>query len=215
MIREVWRGPVRQRMLGNGAGSGGGRLMTLDMATGTQRGTQRGTDQGMQHRFGPSGWRERRRQRKELAERDRRSAYLAELWRIADLLGAAHETIEAGWVQGGWLAYRDAPHRRLRDHRRVPGRRNRARGRGAGQRPYPSGATRSRSHLAHVVPRCARTGRLVPVASSTHRARRRSDALERRPAPHCGRGRGAPRSHAGVRPRAGGSGTGRPAVGGA
>ena len=78
------------------------------MATGTQRGTQRGTDQGMQHRIGPSGWRERRRQRKELAERDRRSAYLAELWRIADLLGAAHETIEAGWVQGGWLAYRDA-----------------------------------------------------------------------------------------------------------
>jgi hypothetical protein len=82
--------------------------MTLDMSTGTQRGTQRAADRGMQHRIGPSGWRERRRRRKELAERDRRSAYLAELWRIADLLGAAHETIEAGWVQGGWLAYRDA-----------------------------------------------------------------------------------------------------------
>lgn len=54
------------------------------------------------------GWRERRRQRRELAERDRRSAYLAELWRIADLLGDARDMIQHGWVQGGWLAYRDA-----------------------------------------------------------------------------------------------------------
>jgi hypothetical protein len=86
--------------------------MTLDMATGTQQGSQRElhreTRRGMQHRTGPSGWRERRRQRRELAERDRRSALLAELWRIADLLGDAHATIRNGWVQGGWLAYRDA-----------------------------------------------------------------------------------------------------------
>lgn len=60
-----------------------------------------------QQRPDKTGWRERRRQRKELAERDRRSAYLAELWRIVDLLGDAHEMIDHGWVQGGWLAYRD------------------------------------------------------------------------------------------------------------
>jgi hypothetical protein len=70
--------------------------MTLEMATGTR-----------QPHVGRAGRRERRRQRKELAERDRRSAHLAELWRIADLLGDAHETIRHGWVQGGWLAYRD------------------------------------------------------------------------------------------------------------
>lgn len=83
--------------------------MTMEMARHAANDVAKEVATGpRQRRPGKTGWRERRRQRKELAERDRRSAYLAELWRIADLLGDAHEMIKHGWVQGGWLAYRDA-----------------------------------------------------------------------------------------------------------
>jgi hypothetical protein len=60
----------------------------------------------------PVGFRERRRQRARLAERDRRSARLAELHRIADLARRAAALVESGWVQNAWFAVADERGRR-------------------------------------------------------------------------------------------------------
>lgn len=51
--------------------------------------------------------RERRRLRRQLREQDRRSAKLAELYRIEALLAEAAHVVERGWMQHGWFAYRD------------------------------------------------------------------------------------------------------------
>src|SRR3954451_20310000 len=60
----------------------------------------------------PVGFRERRRQRARLAERDRRSARLAELHRIADLARRAAAMVESGWVQNAWFTVADEGGRR-------------------------------------------------------------------------------------------------------
>ena len=52
--------------------------------------------------------RARNRLRRELRDRDRLSAKLAELHHIAELLDKATVTIERGWIQHGWFAYDNA-----------------------------------------------------------------------------------------------------------
>jgi hypothetical protein len=59
------------------------------------------------------GFRARRRLRARLAERDRRSARLAELHRIADLARRAGAVVESGWVQNAWFAVFDERGRRM------------------------------------------------------------------------------------------------------
>jgi hypothetical protein len=59
-------------------------------------------------RSGAQERRARKEQRRELRERDRRSAKLAELHHIAELLDEATVTIERGWIQHGWFAYDNA-----------------------------------------------------------------------------------------------------------
>jgi hypothetical protein len=53
------------------------------------------------------GWWQRRRQRRRLAGQDRLSAHIAELMRIRELVGAAREVVEAGWVQDAWYVRPD------------------------------------------------------------------------------------------------------------
>jgi hypothetical protein len=60
----------------------------------------------------PVGFRERRRRRARLAERDRSSARLAELHRIADLARRAADLVGSGWVQNAWFAVADEHGRR-------------------------------------------------------------------------------------------------------
>lgn len=60
----------------------------------------------------PSGWLERLRRRRHLDRQDGLGARLAELHRIRDLLGAAHEVVAGGWVQNAWFV---APDRRAVD----------------------------------------------------------------------------------------------------
>jgi hypothetical protein len=59
-------------------------------------------------RVGRPDRRERKRLRRELREQDRRSAKLAELYRVETLLSAAARVVEHGWMQHGWFAYVDA-----------------------------------------------------------------------------------------------------------
>src|SRR6476620_5584558 len=59
-------------------------------------------------RSGAQERRARKEQRRALRERDRRSAKLAELHHIAELLDQATVTIERGWIQHGWFAYDNA-----------------------------------------------------------------------------------------------------------
>jgi hypothetical protein len=50
--------------------------------------------------------RERSRERRRLALRDRQSARLAELVSIRQLLAVAVESVERGWLQDAWFSYR-------------------------------------------------------------------------------------------------------------
>jgi hypothetical protein len=59
-------------------------------------------------RTGRAKRRERSRLRRELRDRDRCSAKLAELHNIDELLAEAAEMIDRGWIQDGWFAYDDA-----------------------------------------------------------------------------------------------------------
>lgn len=53
------------------------------------------------------GFARRVAERTRLARQDRMSALLAELHASRTLMAAASAVVEAGWVQGGWFAYRD------------------------------------------------------------------------------------------------------------
>jgi hypothetical protein len=50
---------------------------------------------------------ERRRQRRQAAERDRCSARLAELHQLRAIVGDAASLVEAGWAHDAWFAYVD------------------------------------------------------------------------------------------------------------
>ena len=50
---------------------------------------------------------ERLRRRRRAAERDRRSARLAELHHLRAIVGDAASLVEAGWVRDAWFAYSD------------------------------------------------------------------------------------------------------------
>ena len=51
-------------------------------------------------------WRDKRRLNRQLRLRDEISARLAELDRLADILGKAADLIKDGWLQHSWFAYR-------------------------------------------------------------------------------------------------------------
>jgi len=55
---------------------------------------------------------ERRRQRRQAAERDRRSARLAELHHLRAIVGEAAALVETGWVRDAWATYTDESGRR-------------------------------------------------------------------------------------------------------
>jgi hypothetical protein len=71
--------------------------MTVDLRTPPQRAST----------TRPRGLRERIRERRRLAEQDRRNADLAQLHHIQGLVADAHVMVSTGWVQHGWFSYRD------------------------------------------------------------------------------------------------------------
>jgi hypothetical protein len=54
-----------------------------------------------------TGWRDRRRNARQLQLRDQTNARLAELDQIACILNDAADLVPAGWLRDNWFVYRD------------------------------------------------------------------------------------------------------------
>jgi hypothetical protein len=91
-------------------------LQVIDMATAAPASTRQAPSD-LPHR--PSA-RQRRRERRRLAERDRISARLGELQTTRTLLHDAQALLAVGWIQDHWHSYRQDDMRHL-EGRTVPG----------------------------------------------------------------------------------------------